>query len=134
MTCTAWGSVVVGDFAEADAVSLVRRSRRRAHLGGRSSEGKTQAILARRQLEHGDTLSQRTLRRRQTAQLRNFGVGAERDAAAGAGAAAGAAVDDVAFFSEGDAEPLGPASGSPRGDWKLMAKFDCCRVYWVFQF
>jgi hypothetical protein len=55
------------------------RSRRRAHLGGRSVDGKTQAIFARRQLEHGDCLSQRTLRLRHTTQLRNFGAGAGAD-------------------------------------------------------
>lgn len=54
------------------AASWVMRSRRRAHLGGRSAEGTTQAMLARRQLEHGDCLSQRTLRLRHTTQLRGF--------------------------------------------------------------
>jgi hypothetical protein len=42
-------------------------------------DGKVQAILARRQLEHGDCLSQRTLRLRHTTQLRNFGLGAGAD-------------------------------------------------------
>lgn len=46
-----------------------------AHLGGRSSDGETQAIFARRQLEHGDCLSHRTLRVRHTMQLRLFGLG-----------------------------------------------------------
>lgn len=46
-----------------------------------------QAILARRQLEHGDRLSQRTFRVRHTTQLRGC-----------------ANEGDVAFFSEGEAE------------------------------
>ncbi len=59
-----------------DAVALLEnRSRRRAHLGGRSVEVSTQAIFARRQFEHGDCLSQRTLRLRHVTQLRSFGVG-----------------------------------------------------------
>jgi hypothetical protein len=37
-------------------------------------EGKTHAIFARRQLEHGDNLSQRTFRERHTTQLRGFGA------------------------------------------------------------
>lgn len=47
---------------------------RRAHLGGRSLEGTTQAIFARRQLEQGDCLSQRTFRLRHTTQLRGLEV------------------------------------------------------------
>ena len=59
------------------AALLVRRLSRRAHLGGRSSvEATIQAMFARRQLEHGDCLSQRTLRERHTTQLRKFGFGA----------------------------------------------------------
>jgi hypothetical protein len=73
------------------------RSRRRAHRGGRSAEGKTHAIFARRQLEHGDNLSQRTFRLRQVTQLRSFGVGA------------GADMDDCfALFSGAKAEPSAP--------------------------
>jgi len=53
---------------------LVRRSRRRVHRGGRLFEGKTQGIFARLQFEHGDCLSQRTLRLRHIMQLRGFGV------------------------------------------------------------
>lgn len=117
MTCSDCESGFSDDFAEAEAASLVRRSRRRAHLGGRSSEGNTQAILARRQLEHGDVLSQRTFRRRQTAQLRDFGLSAETDA----GPARAAAGVDVAFFSEAGAEPLASASEFPPGNTKLMA-------------
>lgn len=83
----------------------VRRSRRRAHLGGRSSEGTTQAILARRQLEHGEALSQRTFRRRQMRQLRSLGLGAETDADADAGALVTVAPTDVACFSDTEAEP-----------------------------
>lgn len=49
--------------------------RRRAQRGGRSADGRTQAMSARRQLAHGDCLSQRTLRWRQTTQLRGFGGG-----------------------------------------------------------
>jgi hypothetical protein len=74
----------------------VRCSRRRAHFGGRSADGKTQGIFARRQLEHGDCLSQRTLRRRHTTQLCNFGA----DVIAGAVDAAGG----LAFFSDPNAE------------------------------
>lgn len=50
------------------------RSKRRAHLGGRSVGGKIQAMFARRQFEHGDCLSHRTLRARHTTQERNFGA------------------------------------------------------------
>lgn len=53
-------------------MALVRWSRRRAHLGGRSLDGTTHSMLARRQLEHGDSLSQRTLRLRHTTQLRGL--------------------------------------------------------------
>jgi hypothetical protein len=88
---------------------LVRRSKRRAHLGGRSVDGKTQAIFARRQFEHGDRLSQRTLRLRHTMQLRNLGGGAGGDD--GVLADAG----EFAFFSEPKADasldaatPAGP--------------------------
>ena len=38
-------------------------------------EGRTQAMPARRQLEHGESLSQRTFRDRQTTQLRGFDAG-----------------------------------------------------------
>jgi len=48
-------------------------------------------MFARRQVEHGDCLSQRTLRLRHTTQLRSFGADA-----AGVVADAG----EVAFFSE----------------------------------
>ena len=48
------------------------RSSRRAHRGGLSREGKTQAMPARRQFEHGDVLSQRTLRERHVTQLRGL--------------------------------------------------------------
>lgn len=74
-----------------------RRSSRRAHLGGLSLDGNTQAIFARRQLEHGEVLSQRTLRRRQMTQLRNFG--------AAGGELVVVVVVGVACFSEGEAEP-----------------------------
>ncbi|KAJ4424449.1 hypothetical protein N0V82_000971 [Gnomoniopsis sp. IMI 355080] len=57
-----------------------------------------------------DAVSLRTFRRRQTAQLRNFGLDAEEDAGAGRVAI------DVAFFSEADAEPLASTSGFPLGD------------------
>lgn len=43
-------------------------------------DDETHGIFARRQFEHGDSLSQRTFRERQTTQLRRFG------AVAGAGA------------------------------------------------
>ncbi len=81
-----------------DAALLATRSRRRAHLGGRSVDGKTQGIFARRHVEHGDSLSQRTFRVRQTTQLRSFG--AEADVLPLLVADPG----DVAFFSEGEAE------------------------------
>jgi hypothetical protein len=77
-----------------DALALLARPR--AHLGGRSSEGKTQAMFARRQLEHaGDCLSQRTFRLRHTTQLRDFDP-----------LDAGARADDgvLALFSEPEAE------------------------------
>jgi hypothetical protein len=70
------------------------RSRRRAHLGGRSFDGTTQAILARRQLEQGDSLSHRTFRLLQVTQLRSLGVGA----------VAGADEGELAFFSDTAAE------------------------------
>jgi hypothetical protein len=54
-------------------------------------DGEMQVILARRQLVHGDSRSQRTLRLRQTTQLRRFG-GAE----AGLGAVAAVADTDEA--------------------------------------
>ena len=53
-----------------------------------------QAIFARRQFEHGDCLSQRTLRARHTWQLRPF------DAALGGSESSGG----FAVFSEADAE------------------------------
>lgn len=53
-------------------------------------EGKTQAIFARWQLEHGDCLSQRTFLVRHTTQLRRFGTGTD------------AGADELAFFSEGE--------------------------------
>src|SRR6201999_23238 len=62
-----------------DAPVLAWRSRRRAHLGGRSVDGKTHAILARRQFEQGDNLSHLTFRARHTTQLRNFGADAGVD-------------------------------------------------------
>ncbi len=55
-------------------------------------------MLARRQLEHGDCLSHRTLRLRQTTQLRNFG------ALADANDGPLADVDKVALFSGPEAE------------------------------
>lgn len=64
-------------------------------MGGASLEGKMQAIFARRQLEHGDNLSQRTFLHRQTTQLRNFGAGSEVDAR-------GDELRDVAFFSDAE--------------------------------
>ena len=90
---------VSGGAAAFDAIaSLVTRSSRRAHLGGRLFDGKTQAMLARRQVEHGDCLSQRTFRLRQTMQLRNFGArGGPEDRVV-------ADVDELAFFSEVEAD------------------------------
>jgi hypothetical protein len=79
----------------------------RAHLGGRLVDGKTQAMFAWRQLEHGDCLSQRTLRLRHTTQLRNFSAGAGADDRVLADA------DEVAFFSELKAEA--PPSALPGG-------------------
>lgn len=71
------------------AAALATRSNRRAHRGGRFVAGKTQGILARRQFEHGDCLSQRTLRLRHTTQLRSLGAAEDADVV-GAGADAGA--------------------------------------------
>ncbi len=71
-------------------------------------DGKTQAILARRQLEHGDCLSQRTFRVRHTVQDRGFVAGA------GPGADGG----NVGGFSEGEAEAL-PALAVIL-DWDIM--------------
>lgn len=81
---------------------MLRRSRRRAHLGGRSGDEKTQAIFARRQFEHGDCLSQRTLRLRHTMQLRNF----DDDELL-------ADTAEVAFFSEFESEaPAGTVTAA----------------------
>ena len=93
MTLSTPGSVPCGDRAFDAAGLLVRRSRRRAHLGGRSVDGKTQATFARLQLEHGDCLSQRTLRLRHMTQLRNF------DASAGVDGVL-ADASELALFSE----------------------------------
>ena len=98
MTLPMPGSTPCGARAFDAAALLVRRSRRRAHLGGRSVDGKTQATFARLQLEHGDCLSQRTLRLRHTTQLRNF------EASAGADDGVLADAGEVAFFSEPRAE------------------------------
>lgn len=105
------GSADCGAGTFEAAALLVRRSRRRAHRGGRLVDGVTQAIFALRQLEHGDCLSQRTLRLRHTTQLRNFddGAGADNRVPADAG--------EVAFFSELEAEaptPV-PAPAVPGG-------------------
>lgn len=99
---------------------LARRSRRRAHLGGRSVDGYTQGMLALRQFEQGDDLSHRTLRRRQTTQLRGF-CGAETGAARGDGMAAcadddAAEVGVLACFSEAEAETRPKPSGLPPVD------------------
>lgn len=101
MTFPTPGSASCGARAFDAVVLLVRRLRSRAHLGGRSVEGKTQAIFAWRHLEQGDCLSQRTLRVRHTMQLRNFGAGV------GANDGILADADEFAFFSEPKAE--GPA-------------------------
>lgn len=89
------------------------RSRRRAHLGGRSLDGNVQAILARRQFEHGEFLSHFTLRRRHITQLRSFGMEAETDAVAGAARLVGGDPVDVAFFSESKAEAFAVSSRLP---------------------
>ena len=57
-------------------------------------------MFARRQLEHGEFLSQRTFRFLQITQLRGFG--ADPDAVAGAGASVGP--EEVALFSASAAE------------------------------
>lgn len=57
-------------------------------------DGKTHATFARLQLEHGDCLSQRTLRLRHTTQLRNF------DASAGVDDGGLADASELALFSE----------------------------------
>lgn len=111
-----WSTAVSasGTVFELNTAWLVTRSRRRAHRGGRSPEGNTHAILARRQVEHGDNLSQRTFRLRQTTQLRSFGAGAgvDAEAATGTGSDAGIGTDpepvDLALFSEAEGESAGP--------------------------
>lgn len=103
------------------AETALRCSKRRAHLGGRSVEGNTHGMLARRQLEHGDNLSHRTLRRRQTVQLRGRGFCAAEPEAMeeGGGAGGGGDVADgagvFACFSEAETEawPRLSASGLP---------------------
>jgi hypothetical protein len=77
-------------------------SSRRAHRGGLSLDGKTHAIFARRQLEHGDALSHLTLRVRHVTQLRSFGAGAPVDADANMVLPGDAPA--VALFSEAEAE------------------------------
>ena len=101
MTLPTSGTVPCGDRVFDAAALLVRRSRRRAHLGGRSVEGKTQATFARLQLEHGDCLSQRTLRLRHMTQLRNF------EASVGVVDGVLADASELALFSEPKA--LAPA-------------------------
>ena len=76
----------------------------RAHRGGLSLDGKTHAIFARRQLEHGDALSHLTLRVRHVTQLRSFGAGAPGDADADADIVLPGDAPEVAFFSEAEAE------------------------------
>jgi len=70
-------------------------ARRRAHFGGQSVDGTIQAMFARRQLEHGNCLSQRTLRLRHTTQLRSFDAGVDEVLAD---------ASEVAVFSELEAE------------------------------
>jgi hypothetical protein len=64
-------------------------------------DGKTQLILARRQLEHGESLSHLTLRLRHTTQLGTFEPFCEGDDEASA--------DEPMFFSDAkaEAEPAG---------------------------
>ena len=83
---------------------LAMRSSRRAHRGGWSKEGKTQAMFARRQFEHGDVLSHRTLRVRHVTQLRSLGAGGPTDAGVGEAVALPPEAPEFAFFSEADAE------------------------------
>lgn len=81
-------------------------------------------MLAWRQWEHGETLSQRTLRRRQTTQLRSFGLGAaETGPECGGGGGCGCAVVGVACFSEAEAEPPASESGGLLGDRELMMSY-----------
>ena len=70
-----------------------------------------QAILARRQLEHGESLSHLTFRDRHVTQLRRFGAGADPEAA-------GSAVPEVvglavAIFPEAETDAEGPADAYP---------------------
>lgn len=83
------------------------RFRDRAHLGGRSAGGNTQAILARRQFEHGTCLSQRTLRLRQTTQLRSLGFSLLPE------------VSKFARFSASEAE--GAVGSAPDGPCDMQA-------------
>lgn len=64
-------------------------------------------MFARRQLEQGDSLSQRTFRVRHTAQLRSFVAGAD----AGVDKLLPADAGDVAFFSDAEAEAPTLAGG-----------------------
>ena len=108
ITRPASGPAPSGAFA-VDAALLVIRSMRRAHFGGRSLDGMTHATLARRQLEQGDNLSQRTLRLRHATQLRSF------EAFAGAAGARGEVPEETVAFSDGaEAEP--PVSPLCAGD------------------
>jgi hypothetical protein len=116
MTRAAAGSASC-DGCAFDAPWLATRSRRRAHLGGRSVDGKTQAIFARRQLEHGDSLSQRTFRERHLTQLRSFGAGA----GAGADELLPPDAGDVAFFSEAKAEAQAEAPALTGGTCAMVA-------------
>ena len=76
MTLSTLISASCGAGVSDAAALLLRRS---AHRGGRSVGGKTQAIFALRQLEHGDCLSHLTLRDRHVLQLRNFCAGLDVD-------------------------------------------------------
>jgi hypothetical protein len=104
----AWATGTAG--VDEAALLVVARSRRRAQRGGRSLAGNTQAIFARRQLEHGDSLSQRTLRLRQTTQLRSFGVHAVEGGNGEVGA--------LAFSSAAEAAEAGLSSGP--GGWDIL--------------
>lgn len=94
-------------------------------------DGMTQAMFARRQLEHGDSLSQRTFRVRHTTQLRSFCAGAGAGADIGLPAEAGEVVlFSVPVLADPEAIAADIAAGGilawdnrPTGDCDLRLSF-----------
>jgi hypothetical protein len=110
--------------AAATAAGKPVRSSRRAHRGGRSFEGKTQGMPARRQLAQGFSLLQRTLRVLQMTQLRGMsGAEAEpgpRSAVEGVEAAWVSGVGPAAMSADG---VMGGCAGE-------VAAGTCCCGTW----